>query len=245
MIELQQSIACREAARNGADEKAVETERQRIIAFHTAKENRSCAKYMISIFFGKLRTDRCMLSKLSNNSAALQCYLTKQGGLNMRSGTHRLLAVCVAVCFCGILVLGGVRTEAQTAGVPSSGSSSLVSRLSKELSITHSQARGGAGALFSLAKQRLTADEFSKVSAAVPGMSGLLKAAPAVGGNSELSGLESSLPGNMGRMVEVAGAFHKLGLSPEMAGKFLPVMSKFVEARGGSSTASLLEKALK
>ena len=46
-------------------------------------------------------------------------------------------------------------------------------------------------------------------------------------------------------MAEVAGAFHKLGLSPEMAGKFLPIMSKFVESRGGQGTASLLEKALK
>jgi hypothetical protein len=30
-----------------------------------------------------------------------------------------------------------------------------------------------------------------------------------------------------------------------MAGKFLPVMTKFVEAKGGLSTASLLERALK
>jgi hypothetical protein len=30
-----------------------------------------------------------------------------------------------------------------------------------------------------------------------------------------------------------------------MAGKFLPVMTKFVESKGGTSTASLLEKALK
>ena len=46
-------------------------------------------------------------------------------------------------------------------------------------------------------------------------------------------------------MAEAAEAFHKLGLSPEMAGKFLPIMSKYVEARGGSSTTALLEKALK
>jgi hypothetical protein len=49
----------------------------------------------------------------------------------------------------------------------------------------------------------------------------------------------------MGRMAEAAEAFHKLGLSPEMAGEFLPIMSKYVETRGGSSTAGLLEKALK
>jgi hypothetical protein len=129
--------------------------------------------------------------------------------------------------------------------VATSSSSTLVGQLTKSLSVTPTQARGGAGSLFALAKTRLNADEFSKVSSAVPGMSGLLKAAPAVTGNSEFSGLESSLPGNMGRTVEVAEAFHKLGLSPEMAGKFVPVMTKYVESRGGSSTASLLEKALK
>ena len=96
-----------------------------------------------------------------------------------------------------------------------------------------------------LAKSRLSGEEFSKVSAAVPGMNGLLKAAPALTDNSELSSLESSLPGGMGRMAEVAEAFRKLGLSPEMAGKFVPVMTKFVESKGGASTASLLEKALK
>jgi Protein of unknown function VcgC/VcgE (DUF2780) len=96
-----------------------------------------------------------------------------------------------------------------------------------------------------LAKSRLSADEFSKISSAVPGMSGLLKAAPAVSQNSEFSGVEGMLPGNMGRMAEAAEAFHKLGLSPEMATKFVPIMSKFVQTKGGSSTAALLEKALK
>ena len=102
--------------------------------------------------------------------------------------------------------------------------------------------------MFSLAKSRLSEDEFGKISSAVPGMSGLLKAAPPLTHQSEFSSLESELPGSMGsmgRMAEAAEAFHKLGLSPEMAGKFLPIMSKYVESRGGSSTAGLLEKALK
>jgi len=46
-------------------------------------------------------------------------------------------------------------------------------------------------------------------------------------------------------MAEAAEAFHKLGLSPDMAAKFVPIMSKFVKMNGGSSTAALLEKALK
>jgi hypothetical protein len=162
----------------------------------------------------------------------------------MKSETRRLLSAFL----CGLVVLAGVQLQAQTAvATPTtSTSSSLVRQLTKGLSITPTQARGGAGSLFALAKTRLSADEFSKVSSAVPGMSGLLKAAPALSEpHSELSSLESSLPGGMGRTVEVAEAFHKLGLSPSMAAKFIPVMTKFVESRGGLSTASLLEKALK
>jgi hypothetical protein len=139
------------------------------------------------------------------------------------------------------------QAPAQTAPITSvkNASPELVGQLTKQLSITPTQARGGAGSLFGLAKTRLTEDEFSKVSAAVPGMSGLLKAAPVVKPSSEFSSLESALPGNMGKMAEVAEAFHKLGLSPEMASKFVPVMSKFVGTKGGSDTAALLEKALK
>jgi len=163
----------------------------------------------------------------------------------MRFGAYRLLTNCAAVglfCVCAL-----ASANAQSSGATSTKKSSpgLVSQLTKGLSITPTQARGGAGAMFALAKSRLSEEEFGKVSAAVPGMSGLLKAAPDLGEHSELSGLESSLPGGLGRMAEVAEAFHKLGLSPEMAGKFLPVMSKFVESKGGLSTASLLEKALK
>jgi len=141
-------------------------------------------------------------------------------------------------------VITKVQVQAQSSAAPSS-SSGLIAQLTKGLSITPTQARGGAGTLFGLAKSRLSPDEFSKVASAVPGMSGLLKAAPPSSQNSEFSDLESSLPGNMGRTVEAAEAFHKLGLSPEMAAKFVPIMSKYVETKGGSSTAALLEKALK
>jgi hypothetical protein len=169
--------------------------------------------------------------------------------MNMSSGTRQLLNKFAAPWLCGLVVLAGVRVQAQaqSAVANSTGTSSagLVEQLTKGLSITPTQARGGAGSLFGLAKSRMSTQDFSKVSAAVPGMSGLLKAAPAVSGNSELSGLESSLPGGMGRTAEVAEVFHKLGLSPEMAGKFVPVMTKYVESKGGLSTASLLEKALK
>jgi hypothetical protein len=165
----------------------------------------------------------------------------------MKSKRCGSLIACVAMWFCGLCLFAEVRVEAQSSSAPPapSASSELIGKLTKELSVTPRQARGGAGTLFSLAKSRLSTEEFGKVSSAVPGMNGLLKAAPALPEHSEMADLESSLPGGMGRMAEAAEAFHKLGMSPEMAGKFLPVMTKFVEAKGGLSTAALLEKALK
>jgi len=167
----------------------------------------------------------------------------------MKSRTRLMGRICTAAClFVLVTVVAQAQTPTMPATVAKSSSAGLISQLTKGLSITPTQARGGAGALFSLAKSRLSAGEFSKVAAAVPGMSGLLKAAPAVGQPSELSSLEGSLPGGLGglgTMASAAGSFHKLGLSPEMAMKFLPVMMKYVESRGGLSTASLLEKALK
>jgi len=121
----------------------------------------------------------------------------------------------------------------------------LVGQLTKQLSITPSQAVGGAGTLFSLAKSRLSADDFSKVAGAVPGMGSFLKAAPATDSTSGLSGLASSLPGGMGGMASTAASFEKLGLSPGMAGKFVPILTNFVQSKGGSSTASLLSGVLK
>jgi len=120
----------------------------------------------------------------------------------------------------------------------------LAGMLTKELSVTPEQATGGAGALFGLAKTRLKPEDFSKVSSAVPGMSGLLKAAPKAS-SSKLGALGSAIPGQAGGLGAVAGQFQKLGLSPDMAAKFVPILTKFTEAKGGSGVASLLAGVLK
>lgn len=121
----------------------------------------------------------------------------------------------------------------------------LVGQLTKGLSISPQQATGGAGALFALAKSRLSPTDFGKVAAVVPGMDSFLKAAPSTGGGSEFSGLTASLPGNIGGMASSAMAFKKLGLSPDMVGRFVPILTNFVQAKGGASVMSLLSGALK
>jgi len=121
----------------------------------------------------------------------------------------------------------------------------LVGELTKGLSITPQQATGGAGTLFGIAKSQLSAGDFSKIAAVVPGMGSFLNAAPSAGGGTGLSGLATSLPGKVGGMASAAAAFQKLGLSPDMVGKFVPILNNFVQAKGGANVASLLSGALK
>ena len=122
----------------------------------------------------------------------------------------------------------------------------LVGMLTKELKVTPEQATGGAGAIFALAKSRLNPADFSKVAASVPGMDGFLKAAPAPKkAESMLTSLESVAPGGAGGLASLAGSFKSLKLSPEMAGKFVPVLQNYIGSKGGSNVANLFAGALK
>ncbi len=133
-----------------------------------------------------------------------------------------------------------------TATAAAQGSPELVGALSKEIGSTPEQAAGAAGALFGLAKSRLKADDFSKLSKAVPGMDLLLKAAPSVGGASGgQTGALSQLAGSVGGIPQVARAFSKLGLKPEMVPAAASVLTSFVTKSGGAGLGSLLGGALK
>jgi len=163
----------------------------------------------------------------------------------MKTGRTLMSALCL---FVALAVLPG-HAQTSITSVAKSPSPELVGDLTKQLSVTPAQAAGGAGALFGLAKSRLSAPDFSKISAVVPGMSGLLKAAPAVsshsGGLAGLPGLSSPLPGGAGGLASAASSFQKLGLSPDMVRRFVPILTQFVQAKGGSGVASLLSGALK
>lgn len=167
----------------------------------------------------------------------------------MRSRLVRMRSLLTP--FACLLVFCAAQLNAQNAvtSLAKSPSPELIGQLSKQLSVTPAQATGGAGTLFKLAKSRLSAPNFGKISAVVPGMSGLLKAAPSAGSSTAglpgLSGLSSALPGNAGGIASAASSFQKLGMSPDMVGKFVPVLTQFVQAKGGSSVASLLSGALK
>ena len=161
---------------------------------------------------------------------------------------RRASLICAALCLC----VGLSRAQRQTAGADNPNPE-LVGQLTNQLGITPQQATGATGTIFSLAKSRLAPAQFSKLAAAVPGMNGFLKAAPAAAPNaagttdplSALGGAGNSQLGSATSAVQLATSFKSLGLSPAMATKMMPILQNYVGARGGSSTAGLLTGLLK
>jgi hypothetical protein len=130
-------------------------------------------------------------------------------------------------------------------------SGGLVDLLTGNLGVTAPQAEGGAGAIFSYAKQKLTPGEFAKVAGAVPEMDSLLKAAPqtqtsglgkAIGGTSSMLGGEAA---KVGGLATVGESFSKLGMQPDMVNQFVPTILQYVESTGGATTKNILAGVLK
>jgi hypothetical protein len=151
--------------------------------------------------------------------------------------------------------------QARTAATPDPG---LVGMLTKQLGVTQTQATGGAGALFSLAKDNLSSADFSKISSVVPGMNGFLKAAPkteqgsaapatsAASNLGPLSGAANAAGASAasaasnagGGILSLGNSFKALGMSPDMATKFAPVVQQYLGGKGGSGVASIFSKAV-
>jgi hypothetical protein len=144
----------------------------------------------------------------------------------------------------GIFVAPGAAL-AQAAA--SEASSELVGLLAKELGSTTKQAEGAAGSLFRLAKTRMTPENFGKVAMAVPGMDGLLKAAPALDAKAGgAAALAQAVGGEgLGGLASVAQSFQRLGLKPDMVKKAVPVLTNYVGKKGGGDLASLLADSLR
>ena len=64
----------------------------------------------------------------------------------------------------------------------------LIQQLAQGLNIQEEQAQGGAGLLFKMAQEKLGDNDFAQVANVVPGISGLIGAAPAAGGGGGLAG---------------------------------------------------------
>lgn len=124
---------------------------------------------------------------------------------------------------------------------------SLAELLVQRTGVTGAQAQGGAGALFQVAKNAMPADSFAQLEQSVPGMQGMLGAAPAP---SQLGGLAGQLGsiagasgGTAGTLISVVSAFQQQGMSPAMVQQFIPVVIDYVKAHGNEALVNSLSAA--
>jgi len=110
------------------------------------------------------------------------------------------------------------------------GSDELVGALTSQLGVSDTQASGGVGSMMSLAQSKLTPENFSAVSKAIPGAEGYMKTAQDV------------LGPNM-KITDTAGlksAFSKFGMSPDMVAKFKPIVLESAGKLGGEPVKQIL-----
>jgi hypothetical protein len=133
-------------------------------------------------------------------------------------------------------------------GSVSADTSKLIGQLVDLLGVTQPQAEGGAGAIFKQAKDNMSANDYSQLLSALPGIDSLIKAAPEAGGAGGLASKATSLFGGSSGSVQglsaLADSFSKLGLSPDMVSKFTNVILDFTQSEAGQQTMTLLKNAL-
>lgn len=120
----------------------------------------------------------------------------------------------------------------------------LITKLSQQLNINETQARGGAAVLFKAAKEKLGGAEFSRMLGSVPGIDGLITQAPASGGGL-LGGLASLAGGNAALIATIVTGFSRLNLSSDHAQKFVPIVLDYLRGQVGPDAVSKLERTLR
>jgi len=124
----------------------------------------------------------------------------------------------------------------------------LVQQLVAGAGVNEQQAEGGAGLLLGLVKKQLASGDFAQVAEAVPGVEGLIDAAPSSGGGlgGMLGGVLSSFGGGskLGNLASLASGFSKLDLDAGMIGKFVPILLTFLQSKGGDGLSSMVSKVL-
>ncbi|MCG9712587.1 DUF2780 domain-containing protein [Shewanella insulae] len=123
----------------------------------------------------------------------------------------------------------------------------LVGTVMSQLGLNQTQAEGGLGSLLSLAKTTLGGDSFGPIAEAIPGIDGLLSAAPQLDNDSGMSGLLSKA-GDLGSSLQggaqVYDSFEKLGISKELAKPMVDIVKGYLDANAGAGTTDLLMQGL-
>ena len=143
------------------------------------------------------------------------------------------------------VLMAAVMVVLGVTGTGKAQTSDLVGMLTSQLGVSEQQASGGAGSLFGFAQKQMGSADFGVVSNALPETSTLMGAAPT--GGSGLLGAGKSLlggsSGGLGSMAGVASSFSDLGMSPDMASQFVPVILEYAQSAGSEQVMQLLKGA--
>jgi len=124
----------------------------------------------------------------------------------------------------------------------------LIQQLVTIAGVNEQQAEGGAGLLMGMVRDQLSSGDFAQVAEAIPGVEGLIDAAPSAesgGLGGLLGGVASALGGSkLGNLASLAGGFSKLDMDAGMISQFIPVILSFLQDKGGDGLSSMVTKVL-
>ena len=143
----------------------------------------------------------------------------------MRNLIYSVTAIVLSL----VLLSGCSGSDSTSKKVSQSG---MTKQISKDLGITNSQTEAGLGAMMMLSKEKLSPDDYSKLSKGIPG-----------GGDSYINKATNLgvLPGSVGTSADIIKVLGMVGVGPVQAAKFTGEVLKFTGSLGGS-TFGLLSK---
>jgi hypothetical protein len=105
-----------------------------------------------------------------------------------------------------------------------------ISALAEKTGVTPDQAVGGLGLILAMAKNKLPADQFSQLTSGIPSADKYIQS---LGG----FGVDS---GSVKDVVDLRGALQKVGMSEEVATRFMPEAVNMIRSSGGEPAAGIL-----
>ena len=144
-----------------------------------------------------------------------------------------LIALSLTGCATGQNNADQALNTTKTALNSAQSATGLTDSLVQQLGVSPLQASAGTGALLQVAQAKMPGNDFQQLTQSVPELGGLLNAVqPKPSGLSQLASGASSLMGDesnsLGAAVNLAETYQKLGLSSDMVGQFIPILTDYV-----------------
>ena len=137
------------------------------------------------------------------------------------------------------------------------GAANLASDIAASTGLSEADAAMGAGAVFGVAQQNLSAGEWDSLAGMLPGSASLTSAAADAFGEdaagdelseaaraAQAAGVSVPGVGDLGQADALVSALDRLGLDPAMASQLVPPVLDYATRLGGPQAAGLLRQGL-